>query len=77
MSGQVVPLVRIQQILSPDVNVMAHLGETGREILDELDEVLHRLDHLGDGQVVQNLLAVATKSADLEGKRNIMLNMLF
>ena len=31
------------------------------EIFDELHEVLHGLDHLGDGEIVQHLLAVSTQ----------------
>jgi hypothetical protein len=36
------------------------------QVLDELDEILHRLDDLGDGQVVKDLLAVAAQLPDLK-----------
>ena len=44
---------------------MANFGEAGAEVFDELDEVFHGLDDLGDGQVVEDLFAVPTQLPDL------------
>jgi hypothetical protein len=40
------------------VVIRGYVSKDIPEILDELDEVLHGLDDLRDGQVVQHLLAV-------------------
>ncbi len=76
MMAECVSLVRIEEIFSACLNVMADLGEARAQVLDKLDQVLHRLDHLGDGQVVKNFLAVAAKFSNLK-KFNYFLNKLF
>ena len=58
MKTQVLSLLRIEEVDPPGVHVLADFGEAGTEVLDELDEVLHSLDDLGDGEVVQHFLTV-------------------
>ena len=58
MKTQVLSLLRIEEVDPPGVYILADLGEAGTEVLDELDEVLHCLDDLGDGEVVQHLFTV-------------------
>ena len=45
--------------LLPRLHIMTHFWQTRTEVLNKLDEVLHGLDNLGDGQVVQHLLTVS------------------
>ena len=74
MVAEGVSLVRIEEIFSACLNIVADLREAGAQVLDELDQVLHCLDHLGDGQVVENLLAVAAKFSNL--KKDFFLSKL-
>ena len=73
MKTQVLSLLRIEEVDPSSVHVLADLGEARTEVLDELDEILHRLDDLGDGEVVQHLLAIPANLPHLgsvEGKQH-------
>ena len=74
MKTQVLSLLRVEEVDPSGVHVLADLGEAGTEVLDELDEVLHSLDDLGDGEVVQHLLAVPANLPHLgsvKGKQHV------
>ena len=55
---EVLSLLGVEKVSLPALNIVADFGEAGAEILHELNQVLHGLDDLGDGKVVQHLLAV-------------------
>ena len=64
---EVLPLLGVQKISLPTLNVVADFGEAGTQILHELDQVLHGLDDLRDGEVVQHLLTVPADFPHLGG----------
>ena len=53
------------EFLLPGVDFARDFGETGTEILDELDQVFHALDDLGHCQVIEDFLALADDLAHL------------
>ena len=71
---EALPLLGVEEVEPPGVHILAHLGEAGAEVFDELDEVLHGLDDLGDSEVVQHFLAVPADLPNLgriEGKQHV------
>lgn len=55
----------VGELFLPGVDFARDAGEARAQILDELHEVLHALDHLGHGEVVEHLLALADDLAHL------------
>ena len=55
---EILSLLGVEKVSLPALNIVADFGEAGAEILHELNQVLHGLDDLRDGEVVQHLLAV-------------------
>ena len=72
-----IALVRVEEILASRFHIMAHLGQTRTQILDKLDQILHGLNHLRDGQVVQHLLAVAAEFSNLKKLKKLKKSLDF
>ena len=64
---EVLSLLGVQEVSLPPLDIVADFGEAGAEVLHELDQVLHGLDDLGDGEVVQHLLTVPADFPHLRG----------
>ena len=65
--GQPLPLQGVEKVSLSTLDVLIDFRETRAEILDELDQVLHGLDDLGDGEIVENLLTIPADLTDLRG----------
>lgn len=55
----------MRELCLPPVDLTRHLAQARTQILEELHQILHHFDHLGNGQIVQHAFAFAHDLAHL------------